>query len=73
MRQRILHHRRREDASDDMYTVMNVIQENVIRGGFSYQTSGNSVRRLQDVRAVDRNININQAVWQGAEDLLKAA
>jgi hypothetical protein len=60
--------RRSEDDSDDLYTVMNVIQENVMRGGMMYQTH-NTVRRVIAISNVNRNVNINQALWMTAEGI----
>lgn len=72
MRRRMLEPRRREDTATDMYTVMNVIQENALRGGAHYQVN-NTVRRMNEITAVDRNIAINNRVWQVANDLMKKA
>jgi len=72
MRQRMLHVRRKEDTSDDLYTVMNVIQENVMRGGMMYQTH-NTIRRVSPINNVNRNVTINQALWTTAEGLVAKA
>lgn len=69
MRQNMLKTRRVDDQSNDMYTVMNVIQENVLRGGMLYQTR-NTIRRVASINNVDRNVSINQALWKEAEDLI---
>jgi hypothetical protein len=68
MRQNMLRVRRSDDSSDDLYTVMNVIQENVMRGGMMYQTH-NTVRRVTAISNVNRNVNINQALWMTAEGI----
>lgn len=72
MRRRMLDRRRSEDEQDDMYTVMNVIQENVLRGGMSYHTN-NTIRRVTPITNVDRNVQINQTLWHEAEQLLARA
>jgi len=71
MRSKLLTPRRIEDEENDMYTVMNVIQENALRGGISY-ISGNAVRRMSDIQAVDRNVLINTSLWNKAEELMAA-
>jgi Domain of unknown function (DUF932) len=71
MRRNMLHVRRSEDEGNDLYTVMNVIQENILRGGMSYYVN-NTVRRVTAINSVDRNVNINQTLWQTAEGLLAA-
>ena len=70
MRRNILHTRRVDDESNDMYTVMNVIQENVLRGGMSYETR-NRIQRVAPINAVDRNVTINQTLWREAENLIE--
>ncbi len=72
MRRRMLDRRRTEDMNDDMYTVMNVIQENVLRGGMSYHIN-NAIRRVTPITNVDRNVQINQTLWREAEQLLARA
>jgi hypothetical protein len=73
MRQRLLTVRRKEDTENDVYTVMNVIQENVLRGGMSYITSNNRVANVRPISDVRRNLNINQTLWNTAEQLFEAA
>jgi hypothetical protein len=72
MRPQMLAVRRKEDDHDSLYKVMNVVQENVLRGGMSYVRNQNvqSVRSISDVR---RNMNINQALWDKADQILLAA
>ena len=69
MRQRMLQIRRNADNDNSLYCVMNVIQENIMRGGMTYQ-SNNTVRRMSSIRNVDRSVNINQALWQQADELI---
>jgi hypothetical protein len=73
MRQRLLHVRRDEDTENDVYTVMNVIQENALRGGMSYITANNRIANVRPISDVRRNLNINQSLWTCAEQLLEAA
>jgi hypothetical protein len=70
MRQHLLTPRRREDSDNDMYTVMNVIQENVLRGGMSYVSPNNRVVAVRPISDVRRNLGINQTVWNTAETLM---
>ena len=73
MRQRLLTVRRIEDQENDIYTVMNVIQENALRGGMSYVTSNNRIAAVRPISDVRRNLNINQTLWNTAEQLMEAA
>jgi hypothetical protein len=70
MRDKMLHRRRSDDKRDDMYTVMNVIQENAMRGGMLYRTS-QTIRRMRDIRNVDRTVNINHTLWNTANELMQ--
>lgn len=69
MRQRMLQIRRNVDNDNSLYCVMNVIQENIMRGGMMYE-SNHRVRRMSSIRNVDRSVNINQALWQQADELI---
>jgi hypothetical protein len=70
MRQQLLRTRRIDDNANDMYTVMNVIQENALRGGISYMTQNNRVNTMRPISDVRRNLGINQTVWNKAEELM---
>lgn len=72
MRSNMLRTRRIDDEKDDMYTVMNVIQENVLRGGM-HVIQNNSVRRVNSISAVDKTLSINQSLWKCAEELVQQA
>ena len=72
MRGKLLLTRRVDDEADDMYTVMNVIQENVLRGGM-HVVSNNSVRRVNSISAVGKTLSINQTLWQTAEEIVAKA
>lgn len=77
----VLAPRRREDHSDDLWTVFNRVQENMIKGGVRYaqlNEQGRIVARRQTrpVNAVSGNVNLNKALWQlaaGFEQLKQAA
>jgi hypothetical protein len=52
--------------------VLNVVQENILRGGMSYVTN-NSLRQVRSISDVNRNLNINQALWNKADELMLLA
>ncbi|MEM1083245.1 MAG: DUF932 domain-containing protein [Verrucomicrobiota bacterium] len=65
--------RRKEDITPNLYTVTNVIQENILRGGQRYQNS--ETRRRGRVRAVgsvevDRRVNVD--LWAAAREIADA-
>jgi hypothetical protein len=49
---------------------MNVVQENVIKGGLSaMRRDGRETRRVttREVRGIDQDVKLNRALWQLAE------
>jgi hypothetical protein len=56
----------------DLYTTMNVVQENVIRGGLSARQPGTDRARgrmvtTREVKGIDQDVRLNRALWQLAE------
>jgi len=56
----------------DLYRTMNVVQENVIRGGLSARAMGDGRTRgrmvtTREVRGIDQDVRLNRALWQLAE------
>ena len=51
----------------DLWTTFNVVQENIIRGGLRGRKRGSNGRMrnmtTRPVKALDRNIKLNQALW----------
>lgn len=80
----LLNPRRREDNANNLYRTLNVVQENVVRGGVRYEApitdeNGNfrrfGTRHTREVKAVDGSTSLNRALWTLAEEMaaLKAA
>lgn len=74
--------RRQDDAKNDLFSCLNVIQENVLRYGVRYQVqtqdeNGVVNLRNQTARKVReesvRAIDLNASIWDAATKLLKAA
>ncbi len=59
---------RSEDGKDDLYTVMNVIQENLLRGNVS-GVNKESGRRFtsRKISSLSKDVSINQGLWDIAE------
>jgi Domain of unknown function (DUF932) len=69
--EQLLEVRRPQDASNDTWTVMNRIQENVIQGGFHSRSF--LYERQTTIRPVERVnsiVGINRGLWDAAMDLL---
>lgn len=78
----LLAKRRNEDVSSDLYTTLNVIQENLVRGNLSYlirslDKDGVPTTRNQTARAVGdrsvRSVEFNAKLWDIATSYIKAA
>jgi hypothetical protein len=71
----VLNPRRRADNLDDLWTVYNRAQENLIKGGLNYtatEKDNPGVRRHMSTRAVqsvDGDIKLNRALWTLAEEM----
>lgn len=56
----------------DLYRTLNVVQENVIRGGLSGFARNAETRRTRrvttrEINGIDQNVRLNRALWQLAE------
>lgn len=69
--QDVLSVRRSADRSPDLYTTLNVVQENVLRGGVraSRYDSRGQRRRIREVHGIDQSVRVNKLLWQFAEQL----
>lgn len=72
--EQLLRPRRTADASADLWTTFNRVQENVIRGGlraWDRNGDGGKVRKAttREVKGIDGNVTLNRALWKMAEAL----
>ncbi len=69
----LLSTRRYEDCKDDLWTVMNAVQENIVRGGLrGSKVNENGHRRrvtTRPVKSLDRDVKLNQALWHLTEKM----
>ena len=60
--------RRSGDSGNDLWTVFNVAQENVIKGGLSaYNQRTNRRTTTKEVKNIDNDIKLNRALWKVAD------
>lgn len=73
--EKLLTPHRREDLEPTAWNTLNIVQENLIRGGVRYiadDNRGRPVRRTsRATNSVDGNLNINRAIWTLASELAK--
>ena len=71
----LLQERRYDDKGNDLWTVTNVVQENILRGGLKGSKRGANGRIRQvttrPVKSIDRDIRLNKALWVLTEEMAK--
>ncbi len=66
----VLAPRRGADEGSDLWTVYNVVQENIIRGGLL--PLDRRSQRTRAVRAIDSQVRLNASLWQKAVEILES-
>ena len=59
----ILNPVREEDNANDLWTVFNVCQEKLIKGGFSAEGKNKKVRKQRSITSIKKDIDYNQRLW----------
>jgi hypothetical protein len=62
---------RKEDESNDLWTVFNRIQERIIDGDFNY-IYNNKSRKARRIKNFNQDVNLNQGMFQTALVLIEA-
>lgn len=57
---------RKEDESDDLWTVFNVLQEKVIKGGSTIAVDGKKPRKMRGIKSALKDIKVNQRLFECA-------
>jgi len=68
--QQLLRPNRIEDRLDDAWTVINRIQENIVRGGVRGHSANGRRTSTRAITGVDENLRVNRAIWTLAEELI---
>ncbi len=67
--------RRTADCKNDLWTVFNRVQENMVKGGVSYRAvNARNImvnRTMRAVNSIDGNVKINQGLWSVATNVMK--
>ncbi|PHI30134.1 DUF932 domain-containing protein [Budvicia aquatica] len=67
--EQILMPRRWEDKKDDLWTIFQRTQENLIKGGLSGRTAKGKRARTRAINGIDGDIKLNRALWVMAENM----
>jgi hypothetical protein len=64
--------RRPQDVADDLYTVLNRCQENLLRGGLSRRGPSGRLTRTRRVTSIRKDVALNSQLWDLATEVLAA-
>lgn len=64
---------RSEDAGNTLWNVFNVLQEKMIKGGFSATGKNGKVRKQRPISSIKKDVDYNQRLWAVAERFMPAA
>ncbi|EAX4618780.1 DUF945 domain-containing protein [Salmonella enterica subsp. arizonae] len=68
----VLTPRRREDYGQDLWTVWNTLQENLLKGGLPGRTAQGKRTHTRAVKGIDGDVRLNRALWVMAEQMQQA-
>lgn len=61
--------RRWDDKQDDLWTVFNRVQENLVKGGLNGRTAKGRRMHTRAVAGVNENVKLNRALWTLADNM----
>ncbi len=67
----LLYSRRDVDSKPDLWTTLNRVQENIMRGGLNGRTATNKRMTTRPVNGIDAGIKLNRGLWVLAEEMRK--
>ena len=65
----LLSSRRSIDCKPDLWTTFNTVQENIIKGGLRGRCKTGKRIKTRPVKAIDRNVRLNRALWTLTEKM----
>lgn len=68
----LLNCRRTQDVGDDLWNILNRVQENLLRGGMSRRSATGRLTRMRGITAIRQEVRINSGLWKLAHELLAA-
>ena len=67
----ILNPLRNDDFGTDLWTVFNVCQEKMMRGGYYSSNKNNKKMKQRGITSIKKNLDFNQRLWKKAESMLE--
>jgi hypothetical protein len=68
----LLNCRRIEDGGDDLFSVLNRVQENLLRGGLMRRSANGRLVRTRRITSIREDVRINSGLWDVATEVLAA-
>lgn len=72
----VIRHNREEDKGIDLWTIYNVIQENILNGGLQYSKVNDKgelkIKKTKAIRDIKRIVSINIALWAYAKGIYES-
>ena len=69
----ILSPKRQEDNGSSLWNVFNVIQENMMKGGYTITNPNGKVRKQRPITSIVKSLDINKELFRSAAQYLQAA
>jgi len=69
--EQVLQPRRWDDHRDDLWTVFNRVQENLMKGGQLGRNAKGRAVSTRAIRGIDTNVNLNRALWAFASAIIE--
>ncbi len=69
---RLLYCRRVDDTSENLWTVFNRVQENLLGGGLIRRTETGRLSRTRRITSIREDVRLNGRLWDLAEEVLAA-
>ena len=67
----VLAPRRQEDAQPTLWKTLNVVQENLLKGGFFAPHRAGGWQPTRKVEGLEMNLKVNEGIWELAEALIR--
>jgi hypothetical protein len=69
---RLLNCRRPEDVGDDLWSTLNRVQENLLRGGLTRRSVRGRLTRTRAITSIKEDVRLNGRLWDVAREVLAA-
>lgn len=64
---------REEDKAMDLWTIFNICQEKMIKGGFNYRGTKDKMRKQRAITSIKKDVDFNQRLWLKASKYMAVA